>query len=87
MKKYIISGIAVLAIAAVAAWNVNFNSQKNELSDVQLANVEALAQESGGLIDCGSLHFACCYTAWTDCSNILYSLCRGSVTIEIDPSC
>jgi hypothetical protein len=27
------------------------NSQKNELSDVQLANVEALAQESGG--SCG----------------------------------
>jgi hypothetical protein len=48
MKKYIISGIAVLAIAAVAAWNVGLNSQKNGLSDIQLANVEALAQESGG---------------------------------------
>jgi hypothetical protein len=49
MKKYIISGIAVLAIAAVAAWNVGLSSQKNDgLSDVMLANVEALAQESGG---------------------------------------
>jgi hypothetical protein len=46
MKKYIISGIAVLAIAAVAAWNVSVNSQNSALSDIQLANVEALAQES-----------------------------------------
>jgi hypothetical protein len=43
MKKYIISGIAVLAIAAVAAWNVSMNSQKNGLSDISLANLEALA--------------------------------------------
>ncbi|GHT65362.1 hypothetical protein AGMMS50239_24960 [Bacteroidia bacterium] len=49
MKKKIFGGIAVLAIAAVAAWNVNLNSQKSDLSDVFLANVEALAQgESNG---------------------------------------
>jgi hypothetical protein len=46
MKKKIVYGISVLAIAAVAAWNVNLNSQKNDgLSDVMLANAEALAQE------------------------------------------
>jgi hypothetical protein len=43
MKKKIFGGIAVVAIAAVAAWNVNLNSQDNELSNVYLANVEALA--------------------------------------------
>jgi hypothetical protein len=43
MKKIIIGGIAALTIAAVAAWNVSVNSQKSELSDVSLANVEALA--------------------------------------------
>jgi hypothetical protein len=47
MKKYIISGIAVLAIAAVAAWNVSMNSQNSALSDIQLANVEALADGEG----------------------------------------
>jgi hypothetical protein len=47
MKKYIISGIAVLAIAAVAVINITLsNGKTNSLSDLQLANVEALAQES-----------------------------------------
>ena len=36
-------GLAVLAIAAAAAGNVNFNSQTNLMSDLALANVEALA--------------------------------------------
>ena len=48
MKKKIFGGIAVLAIAVVAAWNVNVNSRTNGMSDVMLANVEALAQESTG---------------------------------------
>jgi hypothetical protein len=43
MNKKILYGIAVLAIAAVAAWNVNLNSQSSDLSDISLANVEALA--------------------------------------------
>jgi hypothetical protein len=49
MKKIFV-GIAILAITAVAAFNVNMNTQKSELSDLSLANVEALAQESGGEI-------------------------------------
>jgi hypothetical protein len=51
MKK-IISGIVVLAIAAVAAFNVNLslNQKKNDISALSLANVEALAGENGG--DC-----------------------------------
>jgi hypothetical protein len=48
MKKKILGGIALLTIAAVAAWNVDLNSQRNELSAVSLANVEALAGESSG---------------------------------------
>jgi hypothetical protein len=52
MKKKILGGIAILAIAAVAAFNVGFNSQSDGLSDVYLANVEALAQESGSTKDC-----------------------------------
>jgi hypothetical protein len=47
MKKKILGGIALLAIAAVAAWNVDFNSPTNDLSGTSLANVEALAAENG----------------------------------------
>jgi len=44
MKKKIFGGLAILAIAAVAVFNVNFNSKSSKLSDVSLANVEALAE-------------------------------------------
>ena len=47
--KQIIGFIAVLAIAATAAWNVNVNSQTNAMSDVILANVEALANGEDGI--------------------------------------
>ncbi|GHV26574.1 hypothetical protein FACS1894176_07560 [Bacteroidia bacterium] len=45
MKKIILGSIAVVAIAAMAVFNVNLNSQHiNNLSAVGLANIEALAQ-------------------------------------------
>lgn len=45
MKKYFLGVIAVLMVAAVAAWNVNLklNSRSSNLSGISLANVEALA--------------------------------------------
>jgi len=54
MKKKILGGLAVLAIAAIAAWNVNFSSKtEGMMSDVMLANIQALAQsEGGGSGDC-----------------------------------
>jgi len=45
MKKKIFICLAIMAITAVTAWNVNFSSQANEMSDVALANVEALASK------------------------------------------
>jgi hypothetical protein len=45
MKKKIFGFIAVLAIAALAAFNVNVNSQENGLSDISMENIEALASE------------------------------------------
>ena len=42
MKKKILSGFAILAIAVGAAFNMNIDSNEG-LSDVSLANVEALA--------------------------------------------
>jgi hypothetical protein len=47
-KNKIFGGIAVLAIAAVAAVNISVNAQKESpLSMFALANVEALADEGG----------------------------------------
>jgi hypothetical protein len=46
MRKKIFIGIAAIAVAAIAAINVNFALQgNNDLSALSLANVEALAQE------------------------------------------
>jgi len=47
MKKKVFGGIAILAIAVVAAWNVNLSKHDSGLSGVSLANVEALAQDNG----------------------------------------
>ncbi|MDR1116137.1 MAG: NVEALA domain-containing protein [Tannerella sp.] len=58
MKKKLLSGIFVLAIASVAVWNVNLNTQSDGLLDISLANVEALAGE--GNADCKlSLLYIC----------------------------
>jgi hypothetical protein len=59
MRKKILSGITLLAISAVAAWNVNFND-KSDLSSTFLTNIEALAEETsstgntgpGSVVDC-----------------------------------
>ena len=47
MKKIIFGCIAVIAIAVVAAFNVNLNT-KSDISLLTLANVEALAEENNG---------------------------------------
>jgi len=44
MKKKIFGGIAIVAIVAMATFNVNMNTQNENLPDLNLANVEALAQ-------------------------------------------
>ncbi|MDR1524069.1 MAG: NVEALA domain-containing protein [Tannerella sp.] len=51
LKKRIFALIVVLAIAGLAAFNVNVNKQKNGLSDISLENIEALAGENS-LGDC-----------------------------------
>jgi len=44
MTKKILGGIAVVVIAAIMALNINFSANNTSLSDISLANVEALAQ-------------------------------------------
>jgi hypothetical protein len=53
MRKKILSVIAVVAVAAVAGYNV-YTAQKSDvvLSDIALANVEALAEDEWGLYNC-----------------------------------
>ena len=45
-----------MALALTAGWNVNFSSKTNDMSDVALSNIEALAKkenpEQTGDIDC-----------------------------------
>jgi hypothetical protein len=65
MKNKILASLFVLVIAAVAAFNVNLNQPKSELSDLSLANVEALAQEARDPKPSNNK-----YTArWWDCFN------------------
>jgi len=71
MKKKIFGSIAVLVIAAMTAFNVNINSNDNGLSDVSLANVEALAFEYDYGFGAG---FARCdYSTSTYCFEVQYS--------------
>jgi hypothetical protein len=71
MKKKILISIFVVAIAAVAGWNVSQSKSDSTLSDMSLSNVEALADEtssgksyvycSGTDVICvGSGNFNCC---------------------------
>jgi hypothetical protein len=49
MKKNIFYGIAILALATLATVNITLgNGKKNVLNDLQLANVEALANDEAG---------------------------------------
>ncbi|MBC8602202.1 hypothetical protein H8784_10800 [Parabacteroides acidifaciens] len=48
MGKKIIGVIAFAAIAVAAGWNYQQNKQEVELSDLALANVEALARDESG---------------------------------------
>lgn len=52
MKKKIFGAVIIAAMALAAGWN--FNQSKNEvaLSDLALANVEALASGEGGYTRC-----------------------------------
>ena len=58
MKKKLLGIIAVVAIVASMAINLNFSAKNNSLSDLSLANIEALAKNEGG--------DACCYNCWRE---------------------
>jgi hypothetical protein len=57
MKKKILIFISVAAISAASGWNFSQNRSETVLSDVALANVEALGSEIGDL--CGGCATNC----------------------------
>ena len=66
MKKKIFGAVLIAAMALAAGWN--FNQSKNEvvLSDLALANVEALA--SGEVkADCGNMAAVICKATCSKC--------------------
>ena len=63
MKRKIFFIIALVAIAVIVAWNVNFSSQVHGMSDFSKANVEALSHGEDPVAVCEQLNLG-----WYDCS-------------------
>jgi len=61
ITKIILGIFAVLVTAVVTGININFNSQKSDLSVVALANVEALAQAEQVDIPCIDVPSTCTF--------------------------
>ena len=85
MKKKILGGLAVLAIAAIAAWNVNFGSKtEGMMSDVKLANVQALADCEDSIVINGTIITVTVCNRRTSVGNSLTGICCGDTD---DNSC
>ena len=69
MKK-LFGVIAIAAIAAAAGWNFCQNQDKVELSDLALANIEALARNEGSGKTC---YTYCCQTNYNACLDALHA--------------
>jgi hypothetical protein len=68
MKKKIISIAFVAAIAVAAAWNSTQNKAEIDLSDLALANVEALAECERIAGSCWDDDRICCDAGYIGCS-------------------
>ena len=76
MKKKLLFGITVCTFVAVViaiTLNVNFSTNSTDLSDIALANVEALASNEGGNCGCyGPKNISNAqdpYIIWCQCIN------------------
>jgi hypothetical protein len=90
MKKVILGGIAVVVIAVMAAVNVSLGSQsENLLSDLALANVEALAQNEDGYGCGGNVTFVKDESLQSKTCIIFIShryTCQSKANVCCDPS-
>ena len=64
MKKKVLGVIAVVAVAAIAGYNVYTSQNDVKLSDLVLSNVEALAT---GEDDWSYRLFPCAHKPWNEC--------------------
>lgn len=69
MKRKIFGTALIAAMALAAGWNFNQSKNEVELSDLALANVEALARDEGVEIMCGQRQGQC----WTTDYNRFYN--------------
>lgn len=79
MKKKLIIGFGAFAIAAIAAFNINMNTNSSNLSALSLANIEALAnsENTPPKIPCNSMKSSTCRAT--------VQLANGSLTtLEIE---
>ena len=72
MKKNLLKGLAVVAFAMIAGYNVyQAHSETEGMSELALANVEALAGGENGSFNCwwDSVYYLICYNGgdWTGC--------------------
>ena len=79
MKRNVLFGIAIMAIAMVVAWNVNFSSIERGLSDISLKNIEVLASsENPWQLDAMECYYAGCRIQYGfDCHVYKYGLYWG----------
>lgn len=52
MKKHIIGIVVVTIIVFIAGWNFNQSKKESKLSDLVLANIDALASGETTYVDC-----------------------------------
>lgn len=68
MKKSVFKFLFVAAFTLAAGYNVYSSQQENELSELVMANVEALASGEGSSQDCITYCYSCpgwdCIISW-----------------------
>lgn len=72
MKAKLIIGIVIISVITIVCWNVSKSQEKQQLSDLALANVEALAQGEEGW---GPIVIKDCYTAFSGYDSNIYLTC------------
>ena len=66
MKKKIFGAALISAMAVTAGWNFNQSKNETQLSDLALANVEALARIEGQNDACANLTNSTCISVVVD---------------------
>lgn len=78
MNKKFFGATLIAALAITASWNYQQNENKIEMSNLALANVEALANEEGW----GPIVEKTCYTAFSGYDSNIYLTCSQYSTDE-----